>query len=718
MTDKVTLTNVASGYDLAKINENFQTIEDELNNKVLYRDNPVGTANELITDLDVNGKKLYNLPTPTLPSQAARLQDVQQAISGTPSANLVPFTPYSTLASTNVQAAIQELLDEIPPPSSSNFIAPGTGGQTRTFQSKMEDVLSTSDYSNTTQFDNAVTALTQRVDAKVLTKTGSTARKLSEKLSDVISVKDFGAKGDGVTDDRAAIVAAITAAQASLLGGIVYFPAGTYMISANITVNAVNNGAALVNFIGDGVGSTISPAASMTSMFTILGSSVDFERLNFANVSSRATRGIQIGNGSTGAGLPEAGRDVNIRNCRMASFTNAIYAWDFVDVEVDSCFFNNNTTSIYSADNTLDSRITNNYVLGGNPCLYFSKAVGGQQGEGVIITTNTLLGTSGIVLNGGLEFQICNNIVGEVGSLGYGLDVDGTTNGVSFCKVTDNWFGSAGGAVGVSGVRVRGNTQGVKLLDNTLAGFGGYGIDITGASVIDCNVVGNHFFLNQTGDLKVDAAQRIVVKHNTFKADGNPGVTNTVLEANSSQCIVTENTFLNKLPTKGAKSVYRHNFGDDVTSTIASTTRGVRGALLKQTSIQSLANAALVVLNFQSVAWDTDGCYSAGTPSRITTPSWAKKAKLTAQVSFDPANTTSWRAVTAYKNGSGTWDFRPRTYENSVGGVDLNTTPQLSTVWIPVNSGDYFEVVAAQNSGGSLNTDVSGGLTWFQVEFE
>ena len=61
----------------------------------------------------------------------------------------------------------------------------------------------------------------------------SNNRKLGNRSTDFVSVKDFGAVGDGVTDDTAAIQAAID--YASGLGGfqrkVVWFPAGDYQIT-------------------------------------------------------------------------------------------------------------------------------------------------------------------------------------------------------------------------------------------------------------------------------------------------------------------------------------------------------------------------------------------------------------------------------------------------------------------------------------------------------
>ena len=60
--------------------------------------------------------------------------------------------------------------------------------------------------------------------------TGATTRTVESKLRDVVSVKDFGAKGDGTTDDTATINAAELALNAAG-GGSLYFPKGTYIVT-------------------------------------------------------------------------------------------------------------------------------------------------------------------------------------------------------------------------------------------------------------------------------------------------------------------------------------------------------------------------------------------------------------------------------------------------------------------------------------------------------
>jgi hypothetical protein len=69
------------------------------------------------------------------------------------------------------------------------------------------------------------------------TGSGAIARAVSSKLQDVIHVKDFGAVGNGTTDDTTAIQAAITAAQARTGGCRVLFDGGNYRITATLIVS-------------------------------------------------------------------------------------------------------------------------------------------------------------------------------------------------------------------------------------------------------------------------------------------------------------------------------------------------------------------------------------------------------------------------------------------------------------------------------------------------
>jgi len=63
--------------------------------------------------------------------------------------------------------------------------------------------------------------------------TNSVATNVQAKLSQYVSVKDFGAKGDGTTNDATAIQNAVNAVGS----GTLYFPPGTYQINSTITLN-------------------------------------------------------------------------------------------------------------------------------------------------------------------------------------------------------------------------------------------------------------------------------------------------------------------------------------------------------------------------------------------------------------------------------------------------------------------------------------------------
>jgi hypothetical protein len=75
--------------------------------------------------------------------------------------------------------------------------------------------------------------------------TGAVARTAQDKQREWVSVKDFGAKGDGVTDDSAAIQAALAAY------GKVLLPQGSYRIASSLLIDGN------VSLVGDGFNKSI-----------------------------------------------------------------------------------------------------------------------------------------------------------------------------------------------------------------------------------------------------------------------------------------------------------------------------------------------------------------------------------------------------------------------------------------------------------------------------
>ena len=78
MTD-VSLKDIKSGYNLNKINDNFETIEDVINDEIIHT---TGGNNVMSQDLDMNNNKILNLPAPSSPTEPLRKGDVTLDTTG------------------------------------------------------------------------------------------------------------------------------------------------------------------------------------------------------------------------------------------------------------------------------------------------------------------------------------------------------------------------------------------------------------------------------------------------------------------------------------------------------------------------------------------------------------------------------------------------------------------------------------------------------------
>jgi len=158
-----------------------------------------------------------------------------------------------------------------------------------------------------------VTELPDGGDASglVVTPSGATtARALGEHLAAVVNVRDFGAVGDGVTDDAAAFEAAVSAAQTRRVP--VFVPAGTnpYLLGTGLVLDGVTllgdgAGSILKVATASGFGLQLSGADARLAGVRVLGPGAETWPQSAAEVdlSGVALDGVQIAGGASNAAL-------------------------------------------------------------------------------------------------------------------------------------------------------------------------------------------------------------------------------------------------------------------------------------------------------------------------------------------------------------------------------------------------------------------------------
>lgn len=180
--------------------------------------------------------------------------DLRADLVASGGAALVGNTPAGTIAATTVQGAINEIVSDLASSSGSSlvgFIQPGVNATIRTIQSR---------------------------------------------LREVVSVKDYGAVGDGLTNDTTAFQNAINDVKAT--GGTLFVPPGTYIVNALSVASATyswefigagSNATTLKHATGNG---TLIGGNLAARSITIRGMTLDCEWSTYAHPS--ANHGISL----------------------------------------------------------------------------------------------------------------------------------------------------------------------------------------------------------------------------------------------------------------------------------------------------------------------------------------------------------------------------------------------------------------------------------------
>lgn len=347
--------------------------------------------------------------------------------------------------------------------------------------------------------------------------------------SGAVNVRWFGAKGDGVTNDTAALQAAINAADANVIAGFnrqntVLFPVGIYQVAGTLTfmpfVNYLGVRATVAATSGTGSGnhgSILRKSATGVLADADTGD-MTIRDLLFVDGSAQTSTGIRFGTTQNASGI-------DIRGCRFVGFSVAINARRWNDSYVSANGFESNTTDILfdGANENQGLRFVGNVFFA--PSAYSISLASGAIVNSVMFSANhfqltaaaskaiNVVTTTSTTMRG-WSF-VGNTFENATGSaLANVVNIDNLTAptvvGMSF---TGNQFRKA------AGVLIRVPVVGLSFSGNSTDG-GGSGTGLTlgyvGKAAISANTFSN--LANGIVLSSVSATSNTLIAGNTFEA--------------------------------------------------------------------------------------------------------------------------------------------------------------------------------------------------------
>tara|TARA_R110000868_G_scaffold358378_1_gene620099 strand:- start:300 stop:1694 length:1395 start_codon:yes stop_codon:yes gene_type:complete len=408
------------------------------------------------------------------------------------------------------------------------------------------------------------------------------------------NVLDFGAIGDGTTDDTAAIQAAITFLGAG--GGVVYFPVGTYRISTTVSTPSSSNGIVL---LGSGLRTTFLKWTGGASTMIFAHNGTD----NFT------MQGFALENTGTGTIAVQ----LNSVRCNIIDiFTNPTVAW---------------SDTIFSTVSTIASY--NYKVIFDNVNLFVSATGTAQADYAIKLGSGHTVTIQNSMFSGFAESAVFRDITVDTNVLN-GLNITGTRF-ETFSGTAPN-PGSIN-AIGINlqysaGVSITGCN--FEMAGDQIGSDNQYAIYI-GVNVDGCAIYGNYFGAqgrcNYCVYVAANSADAVSIDANQFSRVVLAGVGAVSLLslakiqignnlAISGPAIIVENTFTPTLTIGGASTGITYSeqegrfirYGKNLTYQV-SVTLTSKGALTGDVRIGALpmgANSALTLPNFVGSAWTLD----------------------------------------------------------------------------------------------------------------
>lgn len=465
-----------------------------------------------------------------------------------------------------------------------------------------------------------------------------------------ISVKAYGAVGDGATNDTTAIQAAINAAIAA--SKALFLPAGTYLLSAQLSITSA------LTIYGEGYGSVlkINPSLALDNkrfipllfqasvagaliqgMVTLRDFAVDgsnggqldaglivlnsvehfvVDNLYMTSGGTPGAEGTQGVNGiSVSAGTyGGASSSGVIQNCLMEYFTKAPINWT---TESENGLISGNVVRFNSGN----GQAPGIQINGGYNCTVTNNFVHDNEGTGIIVATS---GTNADTYRNPRRISIRGNHCYRNGTgsiIGHGIYV----------------ANSSSGAYRFGEIIVESNF----CFDNGMSNTAANGIRVENEA--DVVVRGNNVYNNKNSGIQIGGAdtQRIRILGNTLSGNNlafNPIVSIT-FDGSSTATVVTRNA--HGLSPSDSVGIFGTNeFDYTGTKTVASTptTTSFTFAVTPSGTLRNEATGGLVV-NYTTATSHRSFSQGSGIFVQVTTT--GKDIEIQGNNAFDPRATKS-----------------------------------------------------------------------------
>ena len=339
--------------------------------------------------------------------------------------------------------------------------------------------------------------------------TGAVPTTVQEKLRESVSVVDFGAVGDGVTDDTAAIALAFNSGAATVVFPAAVYattapvvatnPALDYVIGQGATLKSISSGLASLKYILD-FGTNSIPVNISGLTFTV--DAVDTAASTLAITWHGGTFPYSFKNYQGGLSAVEGS---HIHDCKFINLFDALYvggasalAYGATTKVVDNFFTANNIT--------LTIIYCNNVEFSGNVA-YLGSEVTFPSNKNLVITNNTLfLPTTPCIDVGGSATVSCDKIIIS-DNIAYGRDGIVVENGAHDITIQGNQCYSTSDSPNGVGVGVTTNTGGQEI----------FRLIISGNSILrfnDANGTTGQYAYGVYIDANIDKSIEVVSIHN------------------------------------------------------------------------------------------------------------------------------------------------------------------------------------------------------------